>query len=89
VTIPKSKAYITLQGAGRNVTWIEYDMNAASAGSTYDSASVAVFSDHFVARDISFKVRYSKLNQSSDSSLSSFSLQGYLVALADYFHSAI
>lgn len=55
VIIPKSKAYITLQGAGRNVTWIEYDMNAASAGSTYDSASVAVFSDHFVARDISFK----------------------------------
>jgi pectinesterase len=56
VTIPKSKGYITLQGAGMNVTFIEYDMNAATAGSTYDSATVAVFSDYFVARDISFKV---------------------------------
>lgn len=58
VTIPKSKGYITLQGAGRNVTCIEYDMNAATAGSTYDSATVAVFSDYFVAKDISFKVPY-------------------------------
>ncbi|KAG0562473.1 hypothetical protein M758_9G143200 [Ceratodon purpureus] len=55
VTIPKSKGYITLQGAGKNVTFIEYDMNAATAGSTYDSATVAVFSDYFVAKDISFK----------------------------------
>lgn len=58
VTIPKSKARITMQGAGRNVTCIEYDMNAATAGSTYDSATVAVFSDYFVARDISFKVKF-------------------------------
>lgn len=56
MTIPKSKAYITLQGAGRNVTYIEYDENAASAGSTYDSATVAIYSDYFVAKDISFKV---------------------------------
>ena len=56
VTIPKSKGYITLQGAGMNVTCIDYDMNAATAGSTYDSATVAVLSDYFVAKDISFKV---------------------------------
>jgi hypothetical protein len=39
-----------------NVTYIEYNMNAATGGSTYNSATIAVFSDYFVAKDISFKV---------------------------------
>lgn len=59
MNIPKSKGYITLQGSGKESTSIDYNENAASAGSTYDSATVAVFSDYFVARDISFKVKFS------------------------------
>lgn len=59
MNIPKSKGYITLQGSGKESTSIDYNENAASAGSTYDSATVAVFSDYFVARDISFRVNFS------------------------------
>ncbi|KAG0581604.1 hypothetical protein KC19_4G265100 [Ceratodon purpureus] len=54
VIIPASKPYVTLQGEGRNRTIISWHDTAAAAG-TLMSASVIVESDHFIARDISFK----------------------------------
>ena len=55
VVIPITKPYITLQGEGRNRTVITWNDTAAAVG-TLMSASVVVESDHFIARDISFKV---------------------------------
>lgn len=55
VLIPLNKPYITLQGEGRNRTIITWNDTAASAG-TLMSATVVVESDHFIARDISFRV---------------------------------
>lgn len=56
VIIPVTKPHITLQGEGRNRTVITWNDTAGTAG-TLMSASVVVESDHFIARDISFKVR--------------------------------
>lgn len=55
VIIPRTKPYITLQGEGRNRTVITWNDTAGVSG-TLMSASVVVESDHFIARDISFKV---------------------------------
>lgn len=55
VDIPSSKPYITFLGSGSDVTTITWDDTATSAGSTFKSASVAVNSDYFIARDISFQ----------------------------------
>jgi pectinesterase len=64
VIIPASKPYLTLQGEGRNRTVISWHDSAASVG-TLMSASVIVESDHFIARDISFRVRL-KVNDLRD-----------------------
>lgn len=55
VIIPPTKPYLTLLGEGRTRTIIMWHDTAASAG-TLMSASVTVESDHFIARDISFRV---------------------------------
>ncbi|XP_011621394.1 probable pectinesterase 68 [Amborella trichopoda] len=61
VVVPASKAFITLQGAGRDVTVIEWHNRASDLGPTgqqlrtYNTASVTVFSNHFTARNMSFK----------------------------------
>ncbi|MCO5553236.1 hypothetical protein L7F22_006757 [Adiantum nelumboides] len=55
VEIPKGKDYISLVGAGSGTTTITWDDTATSAGSTFKSASVAVNSDFFIARDIAFE----------------------------------
>ena len=55
VIIPITKPFITLQGEGRNRTVITWNDTADAAG-TLMSASVVVKADHFIARDISFKV---------------------------------
>lgn len=54
VIIPPTKPYLTLLGEGRTRTIITWHDTAASAG-TLMSASVTVESDHFIARDISFR----------------------------------
>ncbi|KAG8382432.1 hypothetical protein BUALT_Bualt05G0076700 [Buddleja alternifolia] len=61
VSVPASKPYITFQGAGREVTVIEWHDRASDRGPdgqqlrTYHSASVSVFAPYFSARNISFK----------------------------------
>ena len=64
VTIPATKPYITLQGAGASKTTITTAFHAgmplphgAHLG-TFNSASVAVDASHFTARDISFTNSY-------------------------------
>lgn len=66
VVVPATKPYITFQGAGREVTVIEWHDRASDRGPngqqlrTYRTASVTVFANYFSARNISFKV-YSRL----------------------------
>lgn len=61
VVVPASKPYITFQGAGKEVTVIEWHDRASDRGPdgqqlrTYQTASVSVFANYFSARNISFK----------------------------------
>ncbi|KAE8671751.1 putative pectinesterase 68 [Hibiscus syriacus] len=61
VVVPVTKPYITLQGAGREVTFVEWHDRASDLGSngqqlrTYQTASVTVYANYFSARNISFK----------------------------------
>ncbi|KAK9148252.1 hypothetical protein Scep_007009 [Stephania cephalantha] len=61
VVVPVSKPFITFQGAGRDVTVIEWHDRAGDRGPdgqqlrTYNTASVTVFGRYFSARNISFK----------------------------------
>ncbi|KAF2313081.1 hypothetical protein GH714_009141 [Hevea brasiliensis] len=62
VVVPVTKPYITFQGAGRDVTFIEWHDRASDRGPngqqlrTYRTASVTVFASYFSARNISFKL---------------------------------
>ena len=62
VVVPVTKPYITFEGAGRDVTVIEWHDRASDRGPngqqlrTYRTASVSVFANYFSARNISFKV---------------------------------
>ncbi|KAK9275479.1 hypothetical protein L1049_022746 [Liquidambar formosana] len=61
VVVPASKPYITFQGAGKDVTVIEWHDRARDRGPngqqlrTYKTASVTVYANYFSARNISFK----------------------------------
>ncbi|KAK9143041.1 hypothetical protein Syun_012441 [Stephania yunnanensis] len=61
VVVPVTKPFITFQGAGRDVTVIEWHDRAGDRGPdgqqlrTYNTASVTVFGRYFSARNISFK----------------------------------
>lgn len=61
VVVPATKPYIAFEGAGREVTVIEWHDRACDPGPngdqlrTYRTASVTVLADHFSARNISFK----------------------------------
>ncbi|XP_010919565.1 probable pectinesterase 68 [Elaeis guineensis] len=61
VTVAATKPYITFQGAGRDMTVIEWHDRASDKGPsgqqlrTYKTASVTVFANYFIARNISFK----------------------------------
>lgn len=63
MVVPAPKPYITFQGAGKEVTVIEWHDRASDRGPdgqqlrTYQTASVSVFAPYFSARNISFKVR--------------------------------
>ncbi|KAK4842950.1 hypothetical protein QYF36_001976 [Acer negundo] len=60
VVVPATKPYITFQGAGRELTVIEWHDRACDRGSdgqqlrTYQTASVTVYANYFSARNISF-----------------------------------
>lgn len=62
--MPVTKPYIRLEGAGRDVTVIEWHDRASDPGPngqqlrTYRTASVTVFANYFSARNISFKVTF-------------------------------
>ena len=62
VLVPASKPYITFEGAGRDVTVVEWHDRASDRGPdgqqlrTYNTASVTVLSNYFTAKNISFKV---------------------------------
>ncbi|GAV88205.1 Pectinesterase domain-containing protein, partial [Cephalotus follicularis] len=61
VVVPATKPYITFQGAGRDVSVIEWHDRASDRGPdgqqlrTYQTASVTVYANYFSARNISFK----------------------------------
>ncbi|KAG5061404.1 hypothetical protein JHK87_002433 [Glycine soja] len=61
VVVPVTKPYITFEGAGKEVTVIEWHDRASDPGPsgqqlrTYRTASVTVFASYFSARNISFK----------------------------------
>ncbi|XWS38574.1 hypothetical protein CRYUN_Cryun19dG0143100 [Craigia yunnanensis] len=61
VMVPATKPYITFQGAGRDVTFIEWHDRACDRGAngqqlcTFQTASVTVYANYFSARNISFK----------------------------------
>ncbi|KAH9305086.1 hypothetical protein KI387_009490, partial [Taxus chinensis] len=61
VVVPSDKPYITLIGEGRKVTFITWQDRASDKGvngqviGTLDSASVAIESDYFSARHITFQ----------------------------------
>lgn len=68
VSIPPFKSYITIQGAGADKTIVQWGDTAQSQPlGTYGSATFAVNSQYFIAKNITFKVS-NKLN----SSLSAF-----------------
>jgi pectin methylesterase-like acyl-CoA thioesterase len=81
VLVPATKPYITFHGAGRDVTSIEWHDRASDRGPngqqlrTYNSASVTVLANYFIARNISFKVRF----QCTISHLASVIGAGHLV----------
>ncbi|KAK2651221.1 hypothetical protein Ddye_018710 [Dipteronia dyeriana] len=54
VIVPKIKPNITLQGQGYTSTAIAWNDTANSAHGTFYSGSVQVFSDNFIAKNISF-----------------------------------
>ncbi|RWR81761.1 putative pectinesterase 53 [Cinnamomum micranthum f. kanehirae] len=62
VEIPATKAYISMEGAGAEKTVIEWDDTADRIGpkgrplGTFGSATVAVNSPYFIAKNITFKV---------------------------------
>lgn len=64
VTVPATKPYITIQGAGAVRTVLTTALNAASPlpngryVGTFNSASVAVYASHFTARAITFANSY-------------------------------
>jgi polygalacturonase len=64
VTVPATKPYITIQGAGAGRTVLTTALNGASLlpngryVGTFNSASVAVYASHFTARDVTFANSY-------------------------------
>lgn len=62
VTVPADLPYLTIQGAGMGATFITWQAIASDIGpdgqplTAYNSASVIVLANNFVAKDISFKV---------------------------------
>lgn len=62
MVVPVTKPYITFQGAGKELTVIEWHDRACDRGPdgqqlrTYQTASVTVYANYFSARNISFKV---------------------------------
>lgn len=67
VVVPASKPYVTFQGAGRDVTVVEWHDRASDRGPdgqplrTYNTASVTILANYFNAKNISFKVSSSRL----------------------------
>ncbi|ONM15201.1 Pectinesterase [Zea mays] len=61
VVVPASKPYVTFQGAGRDVTVVEWHDRASDRGPdgqplrTYNTASVTILANYFNAKNISFK----------------------------------
>lgn len=54
VSVPRTKPNITFQGHGFLPTFIVWNDTANSSGGTFYSASVSIFADNFVAKDINF-----------------------------------
>jgi len=68
VVVPASKPYMTFQGAGRDVTVVEWHDRASDRGPdgqplrTYNTASVTILAKYFNAKNISFKVSSIRLH---------------------------
>lgn len=55
VKIPKSKGFITLEGAGMNATTITWNDTATTSKTTFKSATFSVMATGFVARNLAFE----------------------------------
>ncbi|KAL6652267.1 hypothetical protein ACP70R_011192 [Stipagrostis hirtigluma subsp. patula] len=61
VLVPATKPYITFQGAGRDVTVVEWHDRASDPGPdgkplrTYNTGTVTILANYFTAKNISFK----------------------------------
>eukprot|EP00250_Pteridium_aquilinum_P007993 c17590_g1_i1 orf=170-1282(-) len=61
VVVPGTKPFITLEGAGMSLTYVQWHLKASDVGSNgaeltaYNTASVTVYASNFVAKDITFK----------------------------------
>ena len=68
VSISPMRAFITIQGAGADKTLVQWGDTAQTPGprgqplGTYNSATFAVNSPYFIAKNITFKVRESHLD---------------------------
>ncbi|KAJ7559490.1 hypothetical protein O6H91_04G087300 [Diphasiastrum complanatum] len=54
VTVPYNKPFITFKGSGRGGTIISWGDTANIAGGTYESTSVAIDADYFIAKGMTF-----------------------------------
>ncbi|CAD6247570.1 unnamed protein product [Miscanthus lutarioriparius] len=67
VVVPASKPYMTFQGAGRDVTVMEWHDRASDRGPdgqplrTYNTPSVTILANYFNAKNISFKTQWSMM----------------------------
>jgi hypothetical protein len=57
VIVPQNKSFILLEGEGWQQTSIEWADHAGGDSTTAASPTFAAYSDDFMARDITFKVR--------------------------------
>lgn len=62
VTVPTTLPYLTIQGGGAGSTCISWNAIASDIGpdgqilTAYNTATVIVLANNFIAKDISFKV---------------------------------
>ncbi|MCO5609506.1 hypothetical protein L7F22_063734 [Adiantum nelumboides] len=61
VVVPSTKSFITLQGSGMNLTFVQWHLKASDTDehgmelTAYNTASVTVYASNFVAKGITFK----------------------------------
>lgn len=68
IVVPKNLPYLTIQGGGRWNTLIDHAETNAQAGTDIADATAAISAPNFIARNITFQVRYTSLFVDSEGS---------------------